>query len=57
MKLSCLCQIWALHLQLLLNNTTEWQLFTTYQTVVSHLIKLVKVVKNKFVEKIANNIF
>ena len=55
MKLFCLCQIWALHLQRLLNNTNEWQPFTTYQTVFSHLIKLVKVVKNKFVEKIANN--
>ena len=55
MKLFCLCQIWALHLQLLLNNTTEWQLFTTYQTVFSHIIKLVKVVKNDFVEKIAND--
>ena len=28
-----------------------------HQTVFSHLIKLVKVVKNKFVEKIANNFF
>ena len=55
MKLFCLCQIWALHQQRLLNNTNEWQPFTTYQTVFSHLIKLVKVVKNKFVEKIANN--
>ena len=57
MKLFCLCQIWALHQQRLLNNTNEWQPFTTYQTVFSHLIKLVKVVKNKFVEKIANNFF
>ena len=55
MKLFCLCQIWALHLQRLLNNRNKWQPFTTYQTVFSHLIKLVKVVKNKFVEKIANN--
>ena len=55
MKLFCLCQIWALHLQRLLNNTTEWQLFTTYQTVFSHLIKLMKVVKDKFIEKIASN--
>ena len=38
-----------------ITRSTEWQLFTTYQTVFSHLIKLVKVVKNKFVEKIANN--
>ena len=55
MKLFCLCQIWALHLQRLLNNTNEWQPFTTYQTVFSHLIKLIKVVKDKFIEKIANN--
>ena len=50
-----MCQIWALHLQRLLNNTNEWQPFTTYQTVFSHLIKLIKVVKDKFIEKIVNN--
>ena len=38
-----------------ITRSPEWQLFTTYQTVFSHLIKLVKVVKNKFVEKIANH--